>query len=126
MLLPIYYSSADDKPEVVLDADLDRFEIIGRSMPENANTFYEPLEQWLEAYAKQPNKFTNLVFRLDYFNSASSTKLVKLMICLESIVNSAENVKVSWYYHQEDDLLKMRGEEMKSIIELPFELIEFV
>lgn len=126
MLPPIYYSSTDDKPEVTFDVELNRFEIIGRSMPENANTFYEPLEKWLSEYALNPNDFTELVFRLDYFNSASSTKLVKLMICLESIVNKDERVKVSWFYHQEDDLLKMRGEELKSIIELPFELIEFV
>lgn len=125
MLTNIHYNKTEDKPSVDFDAEQGCFEIKGRSLPENANSFYDPLELWLEEYAKVAKLKTEFIFRLDYFNSASHSKLVKLLICLEEIPEKDERVLVKWYYHEDDDLMKLRGEELESIIELPFELLPF-
>ncbi len=125
MLESIQYDKTDDKPAVSFDPENGVFEISGRSLPENANSFYDPLEIWLNEYARRPKNETKFVFRLDYFNSASHSKLVKLLICLENIPNKDERVIVKWYYHEDDDLMKIRGEELESIIELPFQLISY-
>ena len=64
--------------------------------------------------------------KLDYFNSASSKQIVDMMILLED-VNALpdKEVVVNWGYEKDDDIMKIRGQEMESIIELPFKYHEY-
>ena len=46
--------SSEDNPRIVLDRESNILEISGRSLPEDVNTFYEPMMSWIEEYAKDP------------------------------------------------------------------------
>jgi len=43
---------------------------------------------------------------------------------LEKVYESGKDVKVIWKYEVSDDVMKERGEEIESVVELPFELVE--
>lgn len=67
--------------------DLNRFtgEIVffGKSIPENANKVYEPVLNWVKEYIHHARPITNIRLRLEYFNTASSlwlSKIVKVLI----------------------------------------------
>ena len=105
-----------------MDKENNRFEISGRPLPEDAFGFYAPIHEWLEAYVEDPNLSTELIMNLDYFNSSSARNIVEMLFILEKITESENEVKVIWLYKEEDDVMKGRGEEIESVVELPFEI----
>jgi len=122
MLNPINIPKTEDTPKVALDQQNDYFEIAGRSLPEDAAKFYDPIKQWIEEYVKQPNANTAFEFKLEYFNSASSKQIVQLIVVLERIIEMGKEVKVIWYYNDVNDLMEEAGEEIKSVVDIPFEI----
>ena len=115
-------ANTEDTPYLLLDKENNKFEISGRSLPEDAFEFYTPIHEWLESYVADPNPSTELVMNLDYFNSSSARNIVEMLFILEKITETGKEVKVTWLYQEEDDVMKSRGEEIQSVVELPFEI----
>jgi len=113
----------DETPFVILDAANNKFEMAGKSLPEDVTSFYDPILEWLDAYSSSPNSMTNFVFRMDYFNTASSKMILDILLKLEEINEDGNDVKVSWYYPEDDEDMEEAGEEYADIVEIPFEQI---
>jgi hypothetical protein len=47
-------SPTDDSPEINFNPDSGIFELKGKSLPEDVSSFYNPVIEWLEEYAKNP------------------------------------------------------------------------
>ena len=109
--------ATDDTPAVFLDKGNGIFEISGRSLPEDTVTFFEPVMDWVKAYARQPNSSTDFVFKLDYFNTASS----KLILDLISLLKEIKGAKIIWYYQEDDEEILDAGEEFSEQVDIPFE-----
>lgn len=118
----IKIKGTDDTPNVILDAENNIIEFSGRSLPEDVVTFYAPVIQWIEEYAKSPNAKTNIIFRLEYFNTASSKILLDILLKFEDILNDGHEVVVSWYYQEDDEDMLEAGEEYSEIVDIPFEM----
>ncbi len=112
----------EDTPYISFDPESNIFEISGRSLPEDASKFYDSVHEWLNTYVAKPNESTELSMKLDYFNSASARKIVEVLFILEKIQELNKEVKVLWYFNEDDEVMEARGEEIKSVVELPFEL----
>lgn len=78
-------------------------EINGVSIPENASSFYEPLNTAIEKYCNVPNSETTINISLFYFNTSSLKSLLALFSLFEKIHNKRSRVKVNWYYDANDD-----------------------
>ena len=115
-------ANTEDTPYLLLDKDNNRFEISGRSLPEDAFGFYGAVHEWLESYVEDANANTELVMNLDYFNSSSARNIVEMLLILEKITVTGNVIKVTWLYKEDDDVMKGRGEEIQSVVELPFEI----
>lgn len=74
----------------------------GRSIPENAATVYEPLLLWINSYIKSPRKVTNLRINLEYFNSASTIWISKLIWALGKIDKPDYVLMIHIYFDIED------------------------
>lgn len=122
MLKKFVIQPEDDLPGVILDPDNNEFVIYGRVLPEDGNKFFEPILNWVQEYAENPKDETEFHFRLDYYNSSTARMLSRLIVELEDIQESGNQVKVVWEYYEEDEIMKERGEELKSISYLPFEM----
>lgn len=107
----------EDTPQVVLNKADGVFEISGRSLPEDAAEFYEPIISWIEQYEKQPNPSTSFMFKLEYFNTASSKLILDVLSALEAV----SGVKVVWYYHEDDEDMEEAGQEFSELVDVPFE-----
>src|SRR5664279_5410164 len=57
----------------------------GRSISENATKLYGPVLNWVAEYILEANPTTNLRFDLEYFNTASSIYLAKMLKVLTRI-----------------------------------------
>jgi hypothetical protein len=121
----IKISGTEDTPTIVLDAENKKFEISGRSLPEDVVVFYQPVIAWLEEFEKNPFKDLELAIKLEYFNTASSKLILDILLKLEDIFNNGTPLNVKWYYLSSDDDMKEAGEEYSEIVGLPFELTEY-
>jgi hypothetical protein len=108
----------EDTPRILLDKGNGIFELSGRSLPEDAAEFYSPVFEWLDGYSASPNAKTDFVFKLEYFNTASSKIILDILSRLEDIAGTT----IHWYYHEEDEDMQEAGEEFSELVELTFEM----
>jgi hypothetical protein len=79
------------------------FEISVKSLPENSYDFFQPLLEYVEAYAEKPVDATKLVFKLQYFNTSSTSHFLRMIKKFEKIHSAGKNVEVHWFYDEEDE-----------------------
>ena len=112
----------EDTPNVILDAQKGIFEFSGRSLPEDVMSFYAPVFQWIEEYIQSPNPRTEVIFKLDYFNTASSKIILDILIYFEHLSKEGRDVLVKWFYQEDDEDMAEAGEEYFEIVEIPYEM----
>ncbi len=118
----IKLKATEDTPDIILDREKNKFSITGRSLPEDPSEFYQPILTWVKGCVKQPNPHTEFHLKIEYFNSSSVKQIVTILIILSEIIKTGNEIKVIWYYKDGDDLMEIKGKELKSMVSLPFEL----
>jgi hypothetical protein len=103
----------EDTPMVKLETTEGKNLILihGISMPENAFEFYTPLFDSIFSFFKSFSN-TTLDINLEYMNSMSNKQVLKL---IWSIYERAPDVTVIWKYAKNDDLIKLKGEEIQNV-----------
>jgi hypothetical protein len=107
----------EDTPKIILDKKNGIFEISGRSLPEDSAEFYRPVLDWINKYGSDSNSSTEFVFKLEYFNTASSKLILDVLSALEDI----KGMKIVWYFHEDDEDMEEAGQEFSELVEIPFE-----
>ena len=117
------YKSKDMLPGILLDKESGKFQIYGKSCPVDAFEFYDPVFKWFDEYITNPLKNTILDLNLTYFNTVSAKFLLRIMSKMEDLSDLGHDVKIRWFYNEEDEDLEEAGEEFESILDVNFELI---
>jgi len=112
---------SETSPSINFNKQKNQFNIEGRSLMEDANKFYKPLQGWLTEYRKNPNPITVLNIRLDYLNTATSRQFFDLFKILEGIPDS----KIVWQFSDEDEDMEEMGQELSELVTVPFEFKSF-
>jgi len=115
----------DESPEVILDKATNEFKFQGKSLPEDVKEFYNPILDWVEEYAKDPNEETVVEFNMEYFNSASSKQILDILERFSIIIDTGKKIAVKWHYMQDDEDMEDAGESYADIVNVPFELISY-
>ncbi len=89
-------------PRVDFVAGTGNLTFTGKSLPENASGFFEPLYKWAGEYAKNPAESTNLKFNVDYFNTSSVIWMGKILKVLTKIKKSDHILFVHLYFDIEE------------------------
>jgi hypothetical protein len=121
----IKIQGTEDTPKIMLDAENEIFEISGRSLPEDVSSFYEPVLNWLNEYAENPNNKTVFNFKLTYFNTASSKLLLDILMKLEEMHEKGQDILIRWHYPEDDEDMAEAGEEYSDIVDVPFEQVSY-
>lgn len=124
MLTKLEIKETRDTPEILFDQENNQFEISGNSLPEDTAKFFNPVFEWVSDYIKSPNKSTHLICKLEYFNSSSAKMFYELFFEFRKIVDAGFEFKISWYFELGDKLIEEKGLEYKTILDIPFEVIE--
>jgi len=99
-------------------------ELAGRSIPEDPKMFYLPVLQWVDQYIKNPMDETSIVIRIDLLNTASLKCILDIFIKLNKAYLDKKKMKVEWFYDSDDEDMLELGNDLKSIIEIPFQFKE--
>lgn len=118
----LHIESAEDTPKIYFEPEVDIYLIEGKSLPENAVDFYQPVFDWAETFfnsADVPAEIT-IYFKLDYFNTASSKQIAKFFRIIENSAAS-ENVTIKWFYDEEDTDMLKAGNRYNKLMNIRFE-----
>ncbi|MCD4793559.1 MAG: DUF1987 domain-containing protein [Bacteroidales bacterium] len=115
----------DDTPEIFLDSKEGVIRFKGKSIPENAVSFFKPIIDWLNIYKDEPADQTKVSFEFDYYNTATDRQLVKILLILEEISKN-NRVDVEWFYNTGDISMLNDGKKFKELIDINVEIIELV
>lgn len=108
-----------DTPYVKLQDGL--IKMVGRLMPENIKLFIKPVEEWVDKYLEKPADFTKIELEFSYLNSCSTKRISDFLKQFNKKYKEGHNMKILWAYEEGDDTVKEIGDDLKSIVDIPFE-----
>jgi len=111
----IYIEATNKTPQIDLNHFTGELILSGRSIPENAAELYEQILKWVTQYAKDPRHTTNLRLNLEYFNTASSIWLAKIVKVLCSIKEPEATLIIHLYFNIEE-FDSMEVEDLKDAL----------
>lgn len=126
---------SDKTPEVILDPEKNLFQIRGNCLPENIREFSNSVLTHFEKYLKGLPLDTDtksargafrVHFRLGYFNSAAAKFISDIMILSEAQIKKGANIKLYWYFDDDDHDMHEAGEEIAQLVNVPMEFIAVV
>jgi len=99
---------------VDMNTDTGVFLFAGVSLPENTNTFFEPVIEELEDYLKSPCPHTTLNFYVEYLNTSSALFLRRIVMMCEAHL-AIDSLEVNWHYEEDDEDIYEFGLDFQSI-----------
>jgi hypothetical protein len=112
-----------NSPEVILNSD-GIIKIRGRSIQENVAEFFEPVDDWITEYVKEPADVTCVDVSLEYFNSASARVFISLFQKITWVTLKHKKFIINWYYEDGDEDILERGEYFASVLDVPINFIK--
>lgn len=114
-----------ETPEFIIDVEKHRIKLIGKSLPENAYSFYDPILNKVKEYVKEYMDFNTIFdFKLEYVNTSSSKMLKHLLEFLSPI---GDKLYVNWYYEEDDeDIMEMGQIYSESFPDFKFTFKEII
>lgn len=124
---PLIRQNTKTTPYVHLDSATNTYVIGGRSIPIDAEIFYRPILNWLDGLQAE-GKVRNIqfCFRFDFFNIASSKRILFILYKLLELQKAGCSIIVRWMYEKRDDDMLEIGEDYTYMVkDLHFVFEEF-
>jgi len=97
----------------------------GKSYPTNPITFFQPILDWVRVFLEESvEKEITLEFRVNYFNTSSSTYLFKVLELFDAAHKQKMKVKVLWYYLNDDEDSLESGKSLLYDLDLPVYVVK--
>ena len=103
--------------KVDINTDTGKFLFAGVSLPENTNTFFEPILQELQNYFSDPKPKTIIEFYVEYLNTSSALFLRRIVMLAEESYTKTD-LTVNWHFEEDDEDIKEFGVDFKSIFKI--------
>jgi len=110
-----------DTPYIYLENGLITIE--GRLMPENILIFFKSVDKWFTTYLEKPADFTKIDLNFSYLNSCSTKHLCDILKLFNQKYLEGFDMKIYWTYEDGDDTVQEIGDDLKSMIQIPFEFV---
>lgn len=114
----------EDTPNVIFNITTAEYMIEGRSLPEDAVSFYQPLIIWLKKFTETSVESMVLNIKLDYFNTSSAKQITKLMLTLQEL-SEHKDIKIKWHYYIDDIDIRSSGARFMKLITVDIELVPY-
>ncbi len=109
-------------PWIVLEPG--RIFIMGRSIPENPNNFYRPVQEWISDYVRDYDGKSTIELGFEYINTSSIKWIFTILRQLSELKEIVNNVNITWYFEHGDEDMCELGFILRSLVECPFVVVE--
>lgn len=112
-------------PEVILDPK-GIIRMTGRLIPENADEFFNPIEDWINEYFCDPGEVTTIDICFEYINSTGTKYLFYIIHKIINIrlLNNPSRFKINWYFKSDDEDIRDKGKLFAQNLNVPINFIE--
>ncbi len=76
--------------------------IAGESYLEDTMRFYAPLLDWVKNFVENETKPIKFNFKLNYFNTSSSKRILDILLLLKSYKEKGREVEINWLFEEKD------------------------
>ncbi|HKK59667.1 MAG TPA: DUF1987 domain-containing protein [Salinivirga sp.] len=118
----LFWEGTETTPQVLLDPESQKYEIKGRSFPEDPVEFYQPIFDWIDNNLPEIDHKIIMDMYIEYFNSSSNRMILLIMKKLEEHLMHGKDIHIKWNYDDEEVLGD--GQMYSTLIKIPFELNE--
>ena len=110
---------------LAVDISYGIFNFTGRSILTDPKLFFEPINNWVNRYLKQPAEETVVNVKLDYIDTASTQSLYQILRQLNTVRKKGLVMMVNWHIEDEDPEMKELGEMVEQRLGLEFNYIQY-
>jgi len=111
---------------VHLDAREGTYLLAGRSIPIDAEQFFSPILSWIDDLTAEGVSFIDFRFRFDFFNIASSKRILFILYKLADLQKNGVQVNIRWMYERfDEDMLEIGQDYSVMIDKLHFSFEEY-
>jgi len=110
---------------LAVDISYGIFNFKGRSILTDPKVFFEPVNNWVNRYLKQPAEETVVNVQLDYIDTASTQSLYQILRQLNTVRKKGLVMMVNWYIEDEDPEMKELGEMVEQRLGMEFQYIHY-
>jgi hypothetical protein len=112
-------------PKVEYTPSNGTLEIEGRALETdkgNDEDVFTRISAWVNTHLSDKKQPMLIKFRLSYYNTTSSKKMVKFMRSLDGLFQQGYNVKIMWEYEDGDEDALSDGEVFKKLFTVPISI----
>lgn len=109
-------------PRVTANFEEAHIRIEGNSFPENANEFYNQLQNWVTQLRIKKNHLT-IETKYYYIASSSVIAFLKFLKKAESLFDPTKFI-LTWEYDEDEEDVMQVGEDLQSLFKFEFKLKE--
>lgn len=99
-------------PGIYFEKEAETLFIKGRSIPENPESVFKPLRDWVSEYFTGSQSLTMSII-LEYINSGSSKHLIEILKTLKKYQEGGKHLNISWFYEEDDEAILELGEHFR-------------
>ncbi len=119
---PLYIEATNETPRVSFNPSTGEYSISGKSIIEDAESFYQPILDWFANF--YGSKIT-LSIDLEFFNISSSKRILYLLYKLNDIMDEQNtDISVKWFFQSGDEDMHEVGQDYAYMVNVPFDLVE--
>ena len=119
----LFIKATETTPQVSFNGQTGEFFIGGKSITEEADSFFQPVIDWIAN-----NRFytpITLTIDLEFFNISSSKRILYMLYKFNDMAEQLETpVSVKWLYQKGDEDMMEVGQDYAYMVNIPFELSE--
>jgi len=112
-------------PGMYYDPGNNMLTIEGRSIPENAESVYQPVKEWIKDYFNESDVL-NIKIILEYINSGSSKHMLDVLKMLKAYYKHGKKLKIKWLYEEDDESILELGEHFRDTSGLPMSIEKII
>ncbi len=108
-------------PGIKYEKEADTLFINGRSIPENPESVFKPLRDWVVDYFRSSESLRMSIV-LEYINSGSSKHLIEILKVLKQYQDDGKEMMLTWFYEEDDEAIMELGEHFRDTSGLPIKI----
>lgn len=97
----------------------------GRSLLTDPKVFFEPINNWVAKYLRDPAEETVVNIKLEYIDTASTQALYQMLRQLNGVRKKGLVFSVNWHIEDEDPEMKELGEMIEQRLGIEFQYISY-
>lgn len=115
--------ATDESPQIEFDPKNALLSIVGNSISENAERFYEPILEWVKLYVTVNPIPTQFNINLQTLNISSAKSLTSMLNTLKQLIEQEIKLSINWIVNNNDEHMQELAEDYQNLLGINFKLI---